>query len=349
MMSIVNDLLNISGLGPAAVQLVHTIGNKNITLQAEITKNKRVNRVDVLSREYQAVLQLDYPSFKYNIIPGTLTVRVMLLSERALSNNRERLTNTIKHDIDIVTQLIDDTVENTLDVLLMAIDLKDKHTAEHSQGVANLARDFTQWLQQTDAGHFLQLYDKQWGPAIQNNRLPEVFYIAGLLHDIGKLGIPEYILDKPGTLNKDEFRVIKMHPVYSQNIVARNPIFSELAEVVGSHHENWNGTGYPNGIMGLDIPLGGRVLAIVDRFDAIMRPRIYKRAANVENALHILNLDIETFGKSDIVLDPYIGIEFLMYIMLDSPLFAKQRATLGEDIKTIKATLLSKRESLLHM
>jgi len=109
---------------------------------------------------------------------------------------------------------------------------------------------------------------------LDNSRFSETVYIMGLLHDIGKLGIPEYILDKPGALNKDEFRIIRQHPVYSKEIVLKNPIFSELSAGIGAHHENWNGTGYPDGLTRTAIPLGGRLLAIIDRFDAIMRPRI---------------------------------------------------------------------------
>jgi len=342
--SIINDLLSMNGLGEIGISYIHMINNTRQQYSATITRNKRVVSFIDMNR-LQHTTAFIYNSFRYSLSPGLVTINLYFSSEKSLINHRTRLYNVITRDIKNVTDIIDTTVETTLDVLIKTIELKDQHTANHSLGVASLGRNFAEWMLANDSLTILSAYDPLWKIVLDNSRFVEVVYIMGLLHDIGKLGIPEYILDKPGALNKDEFRIIKQHPVYSKEIVLKNPIFSELAADIGAHHENWNGTGYPDGLTRTAIPLGGRLLAIIDRFDAIMRPRIYKRAASVENALHILNLDIETFsGDDNAVLDPYIGIEFMRYVMLDSPYFAKQRATMNSNVSSV---LLRKRDQLL--
>lgn len=345
--SIVNDLLNINGLGEIGVIYKHEVNSTHQQYSATITRNKKLLPSFSASNLHYRV-DFNYESFRYSLIPGTITISVYFSNEVKANKYRSKLYEVISRDIKNVTDIIDTTVKTTLEVLNKTIELKDQHTANHSIGVAELGRSFAQWMLANDSKTLLTAYDPQWALVLDNSsfvsRFPETVYIMGLLHDIGKLGIPDYILDKPGALNKDEFRIIKQHPVYSEEIVLANPIFSELAEGIGAHHENWNGTGYPKGLSGTNIPLGGRLLAIIDRFDAIMRPRIYKREASAENALHILSLDIESLiGEDNIVLDPYIGIEFTRYIILDSPFFTAQRASMSPNIKDI---LLRKREQL---
>jgi len=342
--SIVNDLLSINGLGEVGISYIHMINSTQQQYSATITRTKRVlPSVDTNALTHKT--SFIYNSFRYSLVPGLITITMYFPNEKALLKHQSRLHEVVTRDIKNVTDIIDTTVETTLEVLIKTIELKDQHTANHSLGVASLGRDFAEWLLANDSLTLLSAYDPLWKIVLDNNRFSETVYIMGLLHDIGKLGIPEYILDKPGALNKDEFRIIRQHPVYSKEIVLKNPIFSELSAGIGAHHENWNGTGYPDGLTRTAIPLGGRLLAIIDRFDAIMRPRIYKRAASVENALHILNLDIETFsGDDNAVLDPYIGIEFMRYVMLDSPYFAKQRATMNSNVSSV---LLRKRDQLL--
>jgi len=346
--SIINDLLSINGLGEVGVKYIHKINNEHQQYSATITRHKNIQQ-STIATNLKYHVDFTYESFRYSLIPGNIIISVYFPIENRLTKYRDKLSEVISRDIKNVTDIIDTTVKTTLEVLNRTIELKDEHTAKHSKGVAELGKNFAEWMLANDSKTLLSAYDPQWISVLDEsrsqNRFPETINIMGLLHDIGKLGIPEYILDKPGALNKDEFRIIQQHPVYSKEIVSANPIFSELSEDIGAHHENWNGTGYPNGLLRTSIPLGGRLLAIIDRFDAIMRKRIYKRAANPENALHILNLDIETSVNEDnAVLDPYIGIEFTRYILFDSPVFDKQRTNIGPNVKDV---LLRKRDQLL--
>ena len=110
----------------------------------------------------------------------------------------------------------------------------------------------------------------------------ESIYELALLHDIGKSRIPEKILYKAGKLTDEEFEIMKKHPIYSEEIylnIMKNsdkPGIKKRAKIIRHHHENYDGTGYPNGLKGYDIPLLSRIIAIADIFEAIIHPRVYR-------------------------------------------------------------------------
>lgn len=123
------------------------------------------------------------------------------------------------------------------------------------------------------------LYDE-----IQTKNIIELLYISSPLHDIGKVGGPDNILMKPGKLSADEFNEMKKHSDYGRNILRgtfgknKNDDFLELArEIAHSHHEKWNGSGYPQGLVGENIPLSGRIMALADVYDALTSERRYKQ------------------------------------------------------------------------
>ena len=101
--------------------------------------------------------------------------------------------------------------------------------------------------------------------------------IAALLHDVGKLAVPEHILAKPGPLTAEEFQKIRLHPQIGADIIAGIPFPSPVAPLILSHHERWDGRGYPSGLRGEDIPLGARILCLVDYFDALTSSRPYHK------------------------------------------------------------------------
>lgn len=101
-------------------------------------------------------------------------------------------------------------------------------------------------------------------------------YLAGLLHDIGKIGIPDFILFKRGKLTAEEWEEIKKHPVFSYEILSTIPGMKEISLMVLHHHERYDGTGYPVGLASQDIPLGARILAVADSFDAMTSERVYR-------------------------------------------------------------------------
>src|SRR5260370_29703614 len=111
---------------------------------------------------------------------------------------------------------------------------------------------------------------------------------AALLHDIGKLAVTEHILSKPGPLTQEEFQKIRIHPEVGAEIIAAVPFPYPVAPIILSHHERWDGKGYPQGLKGEEIPIGARILTIVDYFDAVTTERPYHKALSHESAIGLL-------------------------------------------------------------
>ena len=147
----------------------------------------------------------------------------------------------------------------TLRALTNSIDAKDPYTSGHSERVAIISR----WL-----AHRLQLDPLQ----ISN------IYLAGLLHDVGKIGVRETVLLKPGRLSDMEFEQVREHPEIGANILSGIKQMQEITPIVLTHHERFDGQGYPRGLQGENIPLGGRIVMLADSFDAMISNRTYRRA-----------------------------------------------------------------------
>jgi putative nucleotidyltransferase with HDIG domain len=128
---------------------------------------------------------------------------------------------------------------------------------------------------------------------------------AALLHDIGKLGIPDRLLDKPGPLTRDEYDQVKQHAIIGADILGALCVQAPIALIVRHHHEKWDGTGYPDGLQGEDIPIGARVLAIADGYDALTSDRPYRRELSHEAAIDLIQQGRGT------MYDPIIADAFL--------------------------------------
>jgi len=157
----------------------------------------------------------------------------------------------------------------TIEALALAIEAKDDTTHEHLQRVQVYA---------------LELGKKMTMPDGELQALRA----ASILHDIGKLAVPEHIISKPGKLTPEEFEKMKIHPIVGAEILARVQFPYNVAPIVRAHHERWDGTGYPDGIAGEAIPLGARVLAVVDCLDALASDRQYRRALPLDDAMEAI-------------------------------------------------------------
>lgn len=156
--------------------------------------------------------------------------------------------------------------EGALRMLAVASEFKDTDTAEH---VKRLAR---------------QTMETALELGISED-VADSYAQASLMHDLGKIGIPDAVLMKPGRLTDDEFAIIKDHPVIGAQILDGDPNFELAHQVAMYHHERWDGSGYPKGLAGEDIPMAARIVAIVDVFDALVSKRPYKKPWPVEDAL----------------------------------------------------------------
>jgi HD-GYP domain-containing protein (c-di-GMP phosphodiesterase class II) len=163
-------------------------------------------------------------------------------------------------------QSVIDGYKGTIKALAAAIDAKDPYTCGHSQRVVEYA---------LMAGAALSLSPVEL----------EVLEYAGILHDIGKIGIADNILCKPGNLTEEEYCAIPEHPVIGANIIEGIPFLKEARTLVLYHHERYDGLGYPEGLKGEDIPLGARLLTVADSFDSMTTDRPYHAALNINHAL----------------------------------------------------------------
>src|SRR5215831_16352707 len=188
----------------------------------------------------------------------------------------------------------------TIEALALAIDAKDQTAQSHIRRVQVYAAGLARALGMTD------------------NEIQGV-KTAALLHDIGKLAVPEHILSKPGPLTQEEFQKIRIHPQVGAEIISGVPFPYPVAPLILSHHERFDGKGYPAGLRGEDIPLGARILSVVDYFDALMSERPYHKAMSFDAAIGLLR---QESGKA---LDPRVVRTFIeMYPALAAEADASQ-------------------------
>src|SRR4051795_6268318 len=152
-----------------------------------------------------------------------------------------------------------------VDVLARAVDMRDDYTGRHSAQVGELARRVGERLGMT-------------GDAVT------LLECAARLHDVGKLGVPDTILRKPGPLDEAEWAIMRRHPEWGADMVASVPGLDQLGLLVGSHHERWDGRGYPDGLAGEAIPLASRVIACCDTWNAMTTTRSYRPAMSAAAA-----------------------------------------------------------------
>jgi diguanylate cyclase (GGDEF)-like protein/putative nucleotidyltransferase with HDIG domain len=154
----------------------------------------------------------------------------------------------------------------TIEGLAMAVEAKDQNTHRHLMRV--------------------RVYVSELGKAMGLDKpMMQALTTASFLHDIGKLAVPEHIINKPGKLTPEEFEKMKIHPVVGADILERVHFPYPVVPIVRSHHEAWDGTGYPDGLRGEDIPIGARILTAVDCLDALASERPYRRAMPIEEAM----------------------------------------------------------------
>ena len=209
---------------------------------------------------------------------------LLLVMHLTLRSSIGRLDDATRH-----VAHLDRLYLSTVETLAMAIDAKDDVTHSHVRRVQAYALGLARALGVTDEGTL------------------KAIEAAALLHDTGKLAVPEYILNKPGKLNEAEFEQMKRHVDVGADILSLVEFPYPVVPIVRCHHENWDGSGYPRGVKGTDIPIGARILSVVDCFDALTSDRPYRSALSDEQAFDILRARRGTMYEP-LVVDTFIRV-----------------------------------------
>lgn len=206
------------------------------------------------------------------------------------------LANESKHQ-----QLLD-SYDETIRGWIHVMDVRHKETRDHTVRVTRVMLEFARCYGITDA--------------IELQRIER----GAILHDIGKVGIPDQVLTKPGRLNEEEMALIRQHPKIAADILQRVHFLRPSMDIPLYHHEHWNGQGYPYGLSGQRIPVAARLFAIVDTWDALSHNRVYKQAWSEQRVLDYLS------EQSGTQFDPEMVEVFQTYYQT-----IKQRARVGDD------------------
>ena len=223
-------------------------------------------------------IHLRFPTLPVVLLTGygSLDTAIEALRERATDYllkpcTEERLLECIDKALtsrDLAHHLSEGNL-STVAALVRAIEARNPHSLGHSERVA----------------HYAFLLAQQLGQTIEQSR---TIWLAGLLHDIGKIGVRDAVLCKTEALDEDEIRQIQEHVTVAAQILAPIAPLSDLVPIILHHHERYDGSGYPHRLRGEEIPLGARLLAIVDSFEALTSGRAYRQAFSTESALRIL-------------------------------------------------------------
>jgi len=192
-------------------------------------------------------------------------------------------------ELEISNKLLDDSYKSTVIAMSNAVDARDPYTAGHSSRVSKISIMIAREMN-------------------LDNSFIETLEFGTLFHDIGKIGIPDFILNKPGILTYEDFEQMKKHSEVGYKILSNVAFLNESLPLITHHHERYDGNGYPNQLIGKDIPLGSRIIAIADTFDAMTSDRPYRQALSTEIAI------TEIVKNSGSQFDPNIVDYFLRIV-----------------------------------
>lgn len=206
-----------------------------------------------------------------------------------LLKNKDELERYNNHLEELVNEKVHEITESQISTIFALVKLaesRDDDTGAHIERTSELCRLMAMYLKE----------DKRYKDIIDNKYIENI-YKASPLHDIGKVGIPDRILLKKGKLTYEEFEIMKSHveigyetlkEVYDK--YSLNSFLTMGMDIIRNHHEKWDGSGYPRGISGEDIPLSGRIMAIVDVYDALRSKRVYKEAFSHAKSMKIIHM-----------------------------------------------------------
>ncbi len=198
-------------------------------------------------------------------VKRALERRTLILANKEYQRNLERMVRARTGELHAALAALHTTYRETLEALVASLDARERETTNHSDRVT----EYTTFLAHEVGMSTEAITQVSWG---------------ALLHDIGKIGIPDSILLKPGLLDPEEWRIMRRHPTIGYQILKGISFLEEARQLVLTHHEQYSGAGYPSHLRGEEIPLGARVFAVCDALDAITSHRPYRPARSFEQA-----------------------------------------------------------------
>lgn len=263
---------------PEAIKVYLPINDHNVTLGVfEVTRSFEASR-DSINSSVQYVLL---------ILSAGLILLYIFLAKTIYNSSNKLITQ--KDELTISYEKLNTLFKSMIKAITRAIDARDKFTSGHSQRVATISTSFAKYL-------CLE-------PVVIDD-----LEISALLHDIGKLGVPESIINKPGPLSDSEYDSIKTHPLAGAEIIKDITELQYIIDVVKYHHEKYNGEGYPFNLSGDSIPYIARIISITDAYDAMVSNRPYRKGLTIQNALE------EIHKNSGTQFDPDLANDFIQFM-----------------------------------
>ncbi len=205
------------------------------------------------------------------VVKRALEHHELIVGKQRYENHLEELVEQRTAELDQALNSLEDAYRSTLKALTAALETRDSETHGHSERVVTYS---------------LRL-GREYGLSAEQMKALE---FGSLLHDIGKIGVPDLILRKPAKLTEEEWVLMREHPLHGQQILRGIEFLEGPARVVAQHHEKWDGSGYPLGLQGNDIDLCARIFSVADAFDAITSDRVYRRGKSYQEAADELDL-----------------------------------------------------------
>ena len=223
-----------------------------------------------------------------------------------LYTTQERLKETVEHQAAIIEAKVEEVSKvsrSVIEILALAIEFRSRETGLHVQNIHDLTKSLLK-----------RLREKKFPDCSFTDEEIELIATASMLHDVGKIAVPDHILNKPGRLTAEEFQIMKQHSLTGAQMLERmtgiqeNPVFSYAYDICRHHHERWDGSGYPDGLKGNENSISAQVVALADVFDALTHKRCYKPAFSKEEAVRMI-VNGECGAFNPLLIEAFLDIQ----------------------------------------
>jgi len=268
----------IATLDDHNVNIITRVGQTSVSIEKYLDAKPLPRGISITNENMIVPLKCD------GIFQGILILKVSLNGEYAFNERDvqiiENFVRFVEHSYNL--RNLKNEFENIAHVLIKMLEYHDTSIKGHSERVAILSMKIAKLMGMNEE----EINDIYW---------------AGYLHDVGKIFVPQVILTKQTKLSCEEYELIKKHPIKSVEILEEISCSKNIIEIVKCHHERWDGRGYPQGLKGFDIPLGSRIVAVVDAYDAMISPRPYRNSLSMKEAIEELKINSGTQFDPEIV------------------------------------------------